>query len=115
MNSKRIGLILCSALTLGSFRLASQAAQCDVTISNLTHGNLFTPLLVTAHDSNSHLFQVGSAASSAIGLMAECGDLSELLMVGEAGVADADTIANPAGGLLAAGASTTAVTACFFQ
>ncbi len=109
MNSKHIGLALCSALTLGSFSLSSQAAQWDVTITNLTHGNLFTPLLVTAHDSSTHLFQVGAAASSAIGLMAECGDLSELLMVGEAGVVDADTISNPAGGLLAAGASTTAM------
>lgn len=107
MNKKRLGLALGTVFALNAVSLSVQAAQWGVTITNLTHGNLFTPLLVTASDHDSHLFQVGSAASAGLTSMAECGDLSGLLVVGEAGLADADTIADPAGGLLAAGLSTT--------
>lgn len=82
------------------------AAQWDISVTNLTHGNHITPLLVTALDSGSHLFEVGMAASASLQAMAECGDLSELLMTYPA---DADTIANPAGGLLNPGAMTTAM------
>ncbi len=81
------------------------AADIDVTITNLTHGNHFTPLLVTAHDANTHLFQGGMAASASLRLMAECGDFS--LLSTDLGGADGDTIENPAAGLLAPGASTT--------
>ena len=82
----------------------ASAAQWDITITNLTHGNHFTPLLVTAHDSGSHLFEVGMSASGALQSMAECGDISGLLTTYPE---DADTIANPAGGLLNPGATTT--------
>ncbi|WP_455208101.1 spondin domain-containing protein [Kaarinaea lacus] len=80
------------------------AAQWDISITNLTHGNHFTPLLVTAHDSGSHLFEVGMAASGSLQAMAECGDISGLLSIYPA---DADTIENPAAGLLNPGATAT--------
>lgn len=98
LNSLLCGCMLASA--------SANAAQWDVTITNLTNGNHFTPLLVTAHDSASHLFQAGTAASSAITDMAECGDLTALLVINPE---DADTVANPAMGLLAPGGSTTAM------
>ena len=60
---------------------AANAAQWDVTVSNLTNGNHFTPLFVTANDSTTHLFEEGVAASSAITLMAECGSLAELEVI----------------------------------
>ena len=84
----------------------AQAATWDVAITNLTNGNHFTPLLVTAHDSSTHLFQAGMSASAALQAMAECGDLSGLTAIH---AADADTIANPAAGLLAPAASTAAM------
>lgn len=93
------GLLLTSAA-------AVNAAQWDVSITNLTHGNHFTPLLVTAHDSGSHLFEVGMQASGALQSMAECGDISGLL---GSFPEDSDTIANPATGLLNPGATTTAM------
>ena len=93
------GLFLASVVT-------ANAAQWDIAITNLTHGNYFTPLLVTAHDSGSHLFQVGIPADVSLEAMAECGDLSGLLT---SYPADADTIANPASGLLSPGATTTAM------
>ena len=85
------------------------AADWEVKITNLTHGNHFTPLLVTAHGADTHLFKVGDAASAAITDMAECGSLTALLASTEVGGADADTIENPAAGVLAPGSTATAM------
>lgn len=99
--------IVSSALALACFAGPTQAATWDVSVFNLTNGNHFTPLLLTAHDHDTHLFEVGSAASLPIEHMAECGHLDPLLATTEVGAEDADTIANPAGGFLAPGASVT--------
>jgi len=105
MNLKNV-LVPLSAGLLTAIAANVNAAQWDISITNLTHGNHFTPLLVTAHDSGSHLFEVGMAASGSLQAMAECGDLSGLLGTFPA---DADTIENPAAGLLNPGATTTAM------
>jgi len=102
-----LALALATCFTTAFAASATQAATWDVTITNLTNGNYFTPLLVTAHPHNIHLFEAGSAASEAIEYMAECGNLMPLLDSVEVGGVDADTIENPAGGLLAPGMSTT--------
>jgi len=99
-------LVPLSVGLLASISVNANAAQWDVSITNLTHGNYFTPLLVTAHDSGSHLFEVGMAASGSLQAMAECGDLSGLLGTYPA---DADTIENPAAGLMNPGATATAM------
>jgi hypothetical protein len=99
-------LVPLSAGLLTSIAANINAAQWDISIINLTHGNHFTPLLVTAHDGGSHLFEVGMAASGSLQAMAECGDLSGLLGTYPA---DTDTIENPAAGLLNPGAATTAM------
>lgn len=95
-----------SAIAACGFVASAGAVDVTVQVTNLTHGNHFTPLLISAHSSSTHLFQAGQAASASLRLMAECGDIS--LLVTSLGGADADTIANPAGGLLAPGATTTA-------
>jgi len=82
----------------------SQAATISVEITNLTHGIYYTPLLFTAHSSGTHLFEVGSEANAAIQDMAEGGSIDALVTL--AGTIGAATEANPAGGLLAPGAST---------
>ena len=105
MKFKKMLLPL-SAGILTAISAGVSAAQWDVSITNLTHGNHFTPLLVTAHDSGSHIFEVGMAASASLQDMAECGALSGLLTIYPA---DADTIENPAAGLLDPGAMTTAM------
>lgn len=104
-----LALALTASLTTAFAASATQAATWDVTITNLTNGNHFTPLLVTAHDHDTHLFQVGMPAALPIERMAECGLLNPLLATPEVGATDADTIANPAAGLLTPGASTTAM------
>ena len=80
------------------------AQDLHITITNLTHGSHFTPVLVAAHMSGDHLFQVGEAASDNLQTMAEGGDISGL--VSDLNALNADVVDNPAGGLLAPGAST---------
>jgi len=87
--------------------IPAQAVQFTAEITNATHGIYFTPILITAHDGSTHLFSAGTAASSSLRAMAECGDIS--LLVTDLGGEDSDTVADPAGGLLAPGQSTSAV------
>ncbi|WP_087018558.1 spondin domain-containing protein [Thaumasiovibrio subtropicus] len=93
-----------AALTLLSASVA-QAAEIDVTITNLTKGIHFTPFILAAHDSNAHLFQTGEPASAEIEAMAEGGDISGLAT--QAGNLGAVVVENPANGILNPGASTT--------
>jgi len=102
MKFKKSALV--SAFIMGMATSSANAAQWDITVTNLTHGNHFTPLLLAAHDHDTHLFQVGMPASIPIEHMAECGHLNPLLATPE--VSAADTQADPAGGPLAPGAST---------
>lgn len=84
----------------------AQATDFTVQITNLTRGSYFTPLLVAAHDPSARLFTSGQASSASLQAMAEGGDISALLADVEG--LNATVAANPAGGLLAPGASTTA-------
>ncbi|MCK8046156.1 spondin domain-containing protein [Shewanella sp. 1CM18E] len=95
-------LILSSVISL-----PASAAELEISITNLTHGNHFTPLLIAAHDADSHLFQVGEMATSALQKMAEGGDIGDLdaAVMGANGV----TVTNPAGGLLAPSAKIDAI------
>lgn len=96
--------VLISGLLLAASTAPAWAADLDITITNLTHGSHFTPLLVAAHGNTSHMFHVGEAASPTLQAMAEGGDISGL--VADLEGVSADIVANPAGGLLAPGAST---------
>ena len=90
-----------AVLLSGLFSSSAFALDLDITVTNLTHGNHFTPLLFAAHDSSQHLFQPGVAATSSLQAMAEGGDISflntDMISVG------ADVNANPAGGLMMPG------------
>ena len=86
---------------------AAHAAEWSVSITNLTHGSYFTPLLVTAHGDQVQFFKAGEKASSELQAMAEGGDLAGL--VGMVNGEDADTVVNPAQGLLAPGSTTMAM------
>ncbi len=106
MKEKNIMGVIVSLLISLILAAPLPAAELSIEVTNLTHGIYFTPLLITAHDSATHLFQGGTPASSSLRLMAECGDVSELII--DLGGEDADTVANPAGGLLAPGSSVSA-------
>jgi len=77
------------------------AQDLSITLTNLTHGSHFTPLLFSAHESDQHIFQIASAASVSLQAMAEGGDISGL--VTDLNALSADVIENPASGLMAPG------------
>lgn len=84
------------------------AAELTISISNLTHGNHFTPVLIAAHDTQMHLFQAGEPATSALQKMAEGGDIADLAAMVDA--ANGVTLSNPAAGLMAPGQKVESIT-----
>jgi hypothetical protein len=96
--------LLVSLLTAGCMNITAATAQ-DLTIeiTNLTNAVYFTPLLVSAHNAETRLFQPGVAASASLQAMAEGGNISGL--EAELSAAGANNAANPGGGLLAPGAT----------
>lgn len=93
------------AALLSCVSVSAAAADMEIQVTNLTQGIYFTPLMVAAHDSDAQLFTSGSAASASVQEMAEGGGLTGL--TADLTAANATFVANPAGGLLAPGASTT--------
>ena len=96
MNMNKVTKAICLASVMS---LPAAAEELEISVTNLTHGNYFTPLLIAAHDMDSHLFQAGEMATPALQKMAEGGDIADLdaAVTGAGGV----TVANPAMGLLA--------------
>ncbi len=90
------------ALSMALASSMASAATFTVEVQNLTQGIYFTPLLVAAHDSDTHLFQSGSTATASLQAMAEGGSLDGLTV--DLDGTSAQYQANPAGGLLAPGA-----------
>jgi Spondin_N len=77
----------------------------EITVTNLTGGISFTPLLIATHSGRVSMFQPGQPASEGLGVLAEGGDTSPLqTALGSSGeVLDAVSTS----GLLAPGASVT--------
>ena len=90
------------ALTLASSTVFSQ--ELSITLTNLTQGLHFTPIVTAAHTNENNIFMVGAAATPELQAMAEGGDISGLVSV--LMNADANISENPAAGLLAPGMST---------
>lgn len=105
MKLKQLTPILV-ATGLTAISSVAQAAELEITVQNLTRGIYFTPLLITAHSPDQHLFNVGEAASTELQAMAEGGDIAGLEAA--AAALGADNLSNPASGLLMPTASTTA-------
>lgn len=98
-------LVKATAL-MGLLAGSIHAAELEIKIINNTGYSHFTPLLVAAHPSTSTLFTVGDAASTSLQMMAEGGNTAGLET--DLGALSANVVANPAGGLLAPGTSTSA-------
>ena len=103
MKKLMIGFLAAGCL---SSSLAMAGNNLKIEITNLSNAIYFTPLLVSAHDKHTHVFQPGVAASASLQAMAEGGNISGL--IADLDAAGASSAANPAAGLLAPGASTTA-------
>jgi len=103
----RINKLISTGIVLSTFSLFgfnAQAATWEVTVTNLTHGNHFTPIVMTAHPHDVNLFKVGQTASTAMEHLAECGHTDPLLATADVGAADDDT--KVTAGVLAPGEST---------
>jgi hypothetical protein len=57
---------------------ADEGRRFEVTVTNLTRGQQFTPILVASHKSGVELFQAGQPASSELSRVAEEGDTGPL-------------------------------------
>lgn len=104
MKKLMFGLLAVGSLV--SMAAVASDRHVSIKITNLTNAIYFTPLLVSAHNSHTRVFQQGAAASPSLQAMAEGGDIS--LLDTELTAVGAHNVANPAGGLLAPGASATA-------
>ncbi|MCB1851317.1 MAG: spondin domain-containing protein [Gammaproteobacteria bacterium] len=70
--------ISAAILATSLFSSGAFAAQYEVTITNLTRGQTFTPILVASHRPGVSLFELGESASSELSALAEGGDISAL-------------------------------------
>lgn len=82
------------------------AASYSVEVQNITRGVYFAPLLVSAHTADAKPFTLGSQASVNLQSLAESGNITGVSA--DLAAASANNVMNPAGGLLAPGATTTA-------
>jgi len=71
------GLIIC-ALLLATPVQADNTRKYEVTITNITKGQSFTPQLVLAHARRGILFDLGSPSGLGLEILAEAGDTSAL-------------------------------------
>lgn len=99
------GMVGMALLGLVSVAVADNDVHYEVTITNLTRGQTFTPILVASHRAGVTLFTLGASASSQLATLAEEGDTGPLTAL---------LAANPlvqevtnSGGLLPPGAATT--------
>lgn len=72
-------LLLSLVLTSSSALADDDEGMYRVTITNLTHGETFTPIMVVSHKKGLKLFQLGQAGDEALARLAEGGDDSALV------------------------------------
>ena len=72
--------IICSLAVTAPARAADddEGARFEVTITNLTRGQQFTPILVASHKPNVKLFELGKPASTELATLAEEGNTAPL-------------------------------------
>lgn len=73
-------LLLVGILSNASvFADSSQSkAMYEVTITNITHGEIFTPIMVASHKAGIRLFKTGEPASTELEILAESGSTAAL-------------------------------------
>jgi|SRR5919106_1489217 hypothetical protein len=77
--SVAFGLILVTGMVSAPVVSAGEnGPRFEVTITNLTRGQQFTPILVTSHKKGIRLFELGTPASSQLAALAEEGDTTPL-------------------------------------
>ncbi|MEO8225181.1 MAG: spondin domain-containing protein, partial [Gammaproteobacteria bacterium] len=101
---KTITLGLALLVLSGAATAGNRNTQYEVTITNITRGQTFTPQLVVTHSPGVRLFSLGEPASEQLSVLAEDGNTGPLTAaLNSAGYAVGQAVTIP--GLLAAGAS----------
>lgn len=98
-------LLTSVALCAASVQASDNKGMYAVTVTNLTRGETFTPIMVATHTEGTHVFTLGEPASDALAALAEGGDFEPLSAMLTGSGAAYDIATN--GALLAPGASTT--------
>ena len=98
-------LLLTVTANLGIADNRGHMANYEVTITNITSGQTFTPQLVITHPQSVELFELGKPASEALAMLAEGGDTALLT----AAVIDASFDVQTIPGLLGPGESASIV------
>lgn len=76
---KRQVLVLVAVLLAAQSALADRyGSTFEVTITNITSGQTFTPLLVVSHSRRVNLFELGEPAINELAIVAEAGDVGPL-------------------------------------
>jgi Spondin_N len=83
-------LAVITSILAGGTVLAENSPRFEVTVTNLTRGQQFTPILVASHKEGVSLFKLGDPASPELAILAEEGDTAPLtaLLSGMAEVRD---------------------------
>ena len=95
--------VLASVLAAMGMASFANAGEYEVTVTNLTSGIYFTPLIAAGHNGDFTLFRAGEAASAELQAIAEGGDVSSMAALLDGMGASVAT----GGGLLAPGHSET--------
>lgn len=77
------GVLAGAMLAVASLAAQAQGKVYEVTITNITKAQIFTPIMVASHRSGAKLFQLGEPASHELEVLAESGNpgpLAEKLM-----------------------------------
>ena len=107
LTNRLFQLALLSSIAFGISNAQASGGEgmYAVTVTNLTRGETFTPIMVATHTKGTHVFTMGSPASDELAAIAEGGDFGPLsTQLTDSGAAY-DIQTN--GGLLAPGASAT--------
>ena len=111
MNKSILTTIMAAGITFGAATgpaLADDRNLCyEVTITNMTQGQVFTPVLVATHKKGVQLFTEGEPASFELAQLAEGGDVVPLAELLETMPSRVGSIAVSEGGPFAAGESVT--------
>ncbi|MBX2880831.1 MAG: spondin domain-containing protein [Granulosicoccus sp.] len=75
---KKNTLLLLSGVALLTAQPQAWATDYEITVTNLTRGIHFTPVLLAAHADSAQIFSAGTAASPELQAVAEGGDISSL-------------------------------------
>ena len=105
----KVCLAIAGALITGAVALAENPQRYEVTITNLTRGQTFTPVMVASHRAGVTIFDLGSAASVPLEILAEDGGTSPLeeLLLSNPDVRDTTNSGSPPEGFVLPGASKT--------